>query len=457
MAIVGALLLVVVLLFRPMEIVPSIAKLHLLEVLTVITAIGLAIEAARRRGRAGFAPQLPWLAGFLGWAFLVTTVKLGSQGLSIAWATIALGAIFMVLIGYAATSVQRLTAMVVVLVASLAVISGIAVHQGMQPRQCLEIIAHDPDDPELAPDGRECERPRACEQGGKEGAEYLCERVGALSTNSAGGRVRFRGQLADPNELSVFVGAGLPLLYLLGIGRSRGTKLLFLAPVAIASLWAVVLTQSRTGQIVLGTITLIALVRRFGLFGSLFSLGVLPLLLLFGGREGAESDASKIERAMILREGLELFRAHPFLGVGLAQFNQEISIPMTAHNSYLLVAAELGLFGLVLWMGMLWMTLKIAIVVVRDPPPGLDPELLRFAEAFAVSFTAILAGVFFLSFCYKQLLFVWIGLGVALYGAVRARAPAFRVRTTGRDVLGIVACAIGALAVTYVFSRASAG
>lgn len=457
MAIVGALLLVVVLLFRPMEISPELAKLHLLEVLTAITAIGLAIEAARRRTKTGLAPQLPWLAGFLGWAFLVTTVKLGSPGLSIAWATIALGAIFMVLIGYAATNISRLSAMAAVLVASLAVIAGIAVHQGNQSRQCLEIIAHDPDDPEIVADGRECDRPRSCEQGGKEGRDYLCERVGALETYSAGGRVRFRGQLADPNELSVFVGAALPLLFFLGVGRGRATKLLILAPVVSVSLWAVVLTQSRTGQVVLATIVFIALIRRFGVTGGLLSLGVLPLLLLFGGREGADADASSIERAEILRDGIELVRAHPLLGVGLAQFNQEISIPMTAHNSYLLAAAELGVLGLVLWMGMLWMSMKVAIVVVREPPPGLDPELSRFAEAFAVSLAAILAGVFFLSFCYKQLLFVWIGLGTALHGAVRARAPGFRVQTTRRDLLGIFACAIAALAVTYVFSRASAG
>ncbi|MGZ3416645.1 MAG: O-antigen ligase family protein, partial [Polyangiales bacterium] len=447
MAILGALVLVVVLLLRPMELVPAIAKLRPLETLTAITLLGIGYEATTRRTKIGVPPQLPWLAAFLAWAFFATSAKLGSKGFGVTWTTVALAAIFMVLVSFAAVSRDRLRAMCAVLAASLAVISAVAVHQGLQPRQCIEIVQQPDEDEEWFPDGRECEGARTCEQNGKEGADYTCERVGLLGTFSVAGRVRYRGQLGDPNELSVFVGAGLPLVFFLAAGRKRLTQVLIVGPVLAISLWAVVLSQSRTGQVVLGTIALIALIRKFGLKGLLFAIAMSPGFLLLGGREGAEADASSLERATILYEGIDLVRAHPFLGVGASQFGEEISIPMTAHNSYLLAAAELGIMGLVLWAGMLWTSMKVAVVVATDPPPGVDRDLVLFAEALAVSLAAIFVGIFFLSFCYKQLLFVWLGLAAALHGAVRAQAPNFRVRTTGREIIGLVAFSVVILSV----------
>jgi O-antigen ligase len=224
----------------------------------------------------------------------------------------------------------------------------------------------------------------------------------------------------------------------------------------VVSVWAVILSQSRTGQMVLGTIALLALIRRYGGRGLLLALAVVPLFFLFGGREGAEADSSSLERATILYEGIDLVRAHPFLGVGTSQFNEEISISMTAHNSYLLAAAELGLLGLVLWAGMLYTSMKVAIVVATEPPPGIDRELVLFAEALAISLAAIFVGIFFLSFCYKQLLFVWLGLAAALHGAVRLQAPQFRVRTSGREIGFLCAFAVVILGVIFVISRVKA-
>jgi hypothetical protein len=51
------------------------------------------------------------------------------------------------------------------------------------------------------------------------------------------------------------------------------------------------------------------------------------------------------------------------------------------------------------------------------------------------------------------LLFVWLGLAAALHGAVRASAPGFRVRTTGRDIAGLSIFAIVILSVIFVISR----
>lgn len=457
MAIVGAILLVLVLLVRPMEIMPEIGKVRPLEVLTATTTLAILYEAANRRTKLGAPPQIPWLIAFVVWSFFVTMFRLGrADGFRMTWLTVGFGAIFLTLIAFAAATPKRLVAMSFALTITLGVVAAIAVHQGMQVRQCIEVVIT-PDEEEHFPDGRECEGRHGCERGGKENADYECERVGLVGTISTGGRVRYRGQLGDPNEMSVFVGAGLPLVFLLGARRGRWWKVFFVAPIVAVSLWAVVLSQSRTGVLVIGAISLIALVRRFGWKGAVLAAAAIFPLMLLGGREGAEADSSSLERATILYEGVDVVRAYPFLGVGVGQFVDAISIPMTAHNSYLLAAAELGLMGLVLWGGMLWVSMKIALAVTYQPPPGIDPELIRFAEALVVSLVAIFVGIFFLSFCYKQLLFVWLGLAAALYRAVRAQAPSFKVETTRRDVVGLVVSSAVILIAIFVISRVKGG
>ena len=61
------------------------------------------------------------------------------------------------------------------------------------------------------------------------------------------------------------------------------------------------------------------------------------------------------------------------------------------------------------------------------------------ARALFVAFAGILVGVFFLSFCYKAVLFVYFGLSGALFVAVRQSCPGFDVRISAREV-ALVGC-----------------
>ena len=48
-------------------------------------------------------------------------------------------------------------------------------------------------------------------------------------------------------------------------------------------------------------------------------------------------------------------------------------------------------------------------------------------------------GVFFLSYCYKEFLWIYIGFSAALYQSVRRHAPDFTVKLTARDAVLILA------------------
>ena len=67
---------------------------------------------------------------------------------------------------------------------------------------------------------------------------------------------------------------------------------------------------------------------------------------------------SAVQRRLILENGLRIAANHPVLGVGIGCFNDAIVRyvpqlgPRDAHNTYLSLAAEMGLPGLLLWLGL---------------------------------------------------------------------------------------------------------
>ncbi len=360
-----------------------------------------------------------------------------------------------------AHSVQSFRALAVVsgsVLAMVLFVCAVGTEQGFAPLGCVAIDESMPSDTASGKfDGRSCETSRTCYEGDAEpDAEYMCERIGLFGTTSIGqGRVRYRGTLQDPNELALAGGAGLPLAFALGRRRrSLGHGFLVTLTLALVGFCAV-LTASRGGQLVFLAVLAVFFVKRFG-YGGLAVGGVLALpLLLLGGRGGEEAASSTVERIDCWIEALSMWRSHPLTGVGLGRFNEYHY--MTAHNSYLLTLAELGLPGMLLFTAILYTSAKIPIEVLRRfprPPRGApeDEALVarRWAMAYLAAFAGLAVGIFFLSFSYHYVLWIYLGLAGALYSAVRTHAPWFRVRLRGFDV-GAIAAIDGAIIVFVYF------
>jgi O-antigen ligase len=344
------------------------------------------------------------------------------------------------------------------------------VHQGSVSAQCIEkrVDENGDEKPDVdTADGRVCGRGSDCIQEGEWDIEWACERIGLFKTISTGGRVRWRGQLNDPNELSVFLGGMIPLFFALGLpfrnaasnrGPSRQKLLAILTVIAVAlALYAVILSESRGGQLVIATVFTILFVSRFGKKGLLFAaVAALPVLLL-GGRDDAEADESSAERLELLYDGVSLVIAHPFRGVGVDQFPDQVASPLhlSAHNSYLLAVAETGLPGFFAWSGIVWTSLKIPLTALKRA--SLSPEIRAMAMALVVSYSGIFVGIFFLSFTYKQLLFVWFGLAGAFYGIMKEAEPTIDVRLDWRDYVGLLLADVGVIGLLYIYTRAKGG
>src|SRR5262249_8548888 len=148
--------------------------------------------------------------------------------------------------------------------------------------------------------------------------------------------------------------------------------------------------------------------KRYGWRGlALGAVLAVPMLLL-GGRSGAEAESSSIERLECWYEGMSMWLGNPLLGVGVGPVTADPFL--TAHNSLVLAPAELGLPGMILWSSVLWVSVKIPVTALRRYAQVPEATALRaWAMALVASMAGLVVGIFFLSFCYHYVLWIYVG------------------------------------------------
>jgi putative inorganic carbon (hco3(-)) transporter len=153
-----------------------------------------------------------------------------------------------------------------------------------------------------------------------------------------------------------------------------------------------------------------------------------------GARESAQS------RPHFWRVGLLMVAAHP-LGVGLKQYEAAYDLfdfsfgryghHRAVHNSHVQVLAELGYFGLTVWIG-LWAYAYFACMRIRwrSRAAHLSPEhqrlFLTMANGLLTSMTGFIVGGSFLSLAYNDLTWLTFGMvaGLDRLSARLSEAPA---------------------------------
>ncbi|MBP6837980.1 MAG: O-antigen ligase family protein [Kofleriaceae bacterium] len=443
--------LVVIVLTRPQEFIPLLAAIPTLYLLCGLAVAGFVIDLRLRRLQPMAAPTLPWAAAFLGWAVLSAAVVTPDDAIKVSIELTIVFTLYVLL----AHAVQRFRALQVAggaVLASCLFLTAVGFQQAHAPTQCIVQVGGEG---EGIPDGRPCQLALDCHGPDAEpGQEYRCERAGWFGTSSIEGRIRYRGELQDPNELALIISIGGLAILLAFVLRHPSARRVIVGGVALFIVaWTVVLTQSRGGLIVAMAVPGVYFIRRYGVAGLVAAAMAAAPLALLGGREGESAAQSTKLRYEAWSSGLDMFLGNPVLGVGPRHFTDHHY--MTAHNTFVLTMAELGFVGLFLFSMILWVTLKSLFLGVRqlDGVPG-----AHVARVWGMALLASMLGMSFqintLSMAYHSVVWIFFGLAAAWTMAVRHHRPDFEVKVGGRDIVGVAfACVMYALVVLPLFLK----
>ncbi len=265
-------------------------------------------------------------------------------------------------------------------------------------------------------------------------------------------RLKAQGMIDDPNDFAQLLLVTASLCFFWWSRNLLKNVFLVLLPAAIL-LYGVYLTHSRGALVALAVMIAVAFRRKLRWLGSLAVAGVAALGLLAqkftGGREINLSEAGGGDRLDIWSEGLGLLKSSPLLGKGFGGFSD--AVETTAHNSFLLVAVELGLPGLVLWVAIFVISFY-QIQRIVQPADGAEPDpvLSQQAVCLEVALTAFLATSWFLSRAYQPVSFLLVGLLGGLAYQETLRRPGAVLMLSWRTCL-IRSLAISAVALLMIY------
>ncbi len=452
----GILILIALVYVRPQEFVGLLEGTPILYLAFVFAVFGLALDFRLGNSRLRAVPLFAWAIAFGVWAMF--TLLLHAPGELVgSLRTVLVPLSLFALIAHGVQTFRGFHWIAALLVLLVVYLGFVGLHLSQQELQCVVWDEASGGDLLGTPDGRSCEMPLDCREGGEPGAAYLCERAGLFETLTVGERIRYRGTLGDPNELSLVMSIGMVLMFgFVALARRPSPgRWLFAAGLIALVLTCVILAQSRSGQLVFMTVLGAYLIKRLGWGGLVLGLLITVPLLLLGGLVGSDRDdaqASTDERLATLYEGIDMFTTSPFFGVGFGQFTEHHYL--TAHNSAVLVAAETGIVGLVLWGTMIYLAFKIPVAVLRRYAHRPEARVARtWAMAILAAQAGIATGSIFLSFAYQHVAWIYLGLAGALYSAVKTHDPDFEVRAGPFDVAAVAAGGVAYLAGLFVYLR----
>ncbi|MCG8314455.1 MAG: O-antigen ligase family protein [Pseudomonadales bacterium] len=266
------------------------------------------------------------------------------------------------------------------------------------------------------------------------------EGVGWTGMDMVKGRVRYVGIFADPNDMGLFFLTVIPMTIYLLLKSGWFFKLIYLTALGLI-LYAVFLTQSRGTTLGIAALAGLFCARKYGFLISA-GFGAAALIVIMGlGSRVAQIDpgeASAKGRVDAWEEGYYMTRDNPILGVGVGGF--VIHHYRSAHNSWVLAMAELGIPGYFIWNCLMilsvGMTIRIAYLKPEDhaPPDAIAAfeEDRRISIVFLYSFVGLCFASFFLSRSYNIFIYTIYALSVSQYINMTLKWPTIKTIDFGR-------------------------
>jgi O-antigen ligase len=136
-------------------------------------------------------------------------------------------------------------------------------------------------------------------------------------------------------------------------------------------------------------------------------------------------------RIQIWKRGLQLFFENPITGVGVAGFNEGIGIMrerdnlpsqtwQTAHNSYIQVMVETGIFGITVFIYLIGKCVKTFNQFRKRREASVEKDFSTISGILLIGFIAQLVTAFFLSQGYSASFTLFFALSASLNGIEQA-------------------------------------
>jgi len=227
------------------------------------------------------------------------------------------------------------------------------------------------------------------------------------------------GLLSNPNDLAMNIALNWPLclaFLLSGRGLTRRT---FWGASMLIMVYAVMATYSRAGFMAL-SLAIVLCLWEFGVRGKRFLMlagAVLCGLVLLVAvpqnyskrletlagkfQQGDLDNGSSEARKELLLESLKITVTHPIFGVGPGNFQAYTRLWRVTHNTYTELSSECGIPALLLFLLLLSRAFRNVKDARRNLRASGNKELQLYAGALWVALWAYLLGAFFASTAYE--------------------------------------------------------
>ena len=228
----------------------------------------------------------------------------------------------------------------------------------------------------------------------------------------------------DPNVASMMSVCLFPFTVFLFTQSHRIKRLVWLV-LTLALGLAVVMSASRMGMVVLGMVLFLLTFhyRKLALLAVVAAVLVAAFLpqeywvrfVSLGQLGGIVVDRSLQLRQHALETAWELFKSHPFTGVGLgcvaAESGRYMSMPKVAHNTYVALLAGLGIFGFLAYFAWFASGVRMAFRALRLTRLEKQGAATSLTWMILVSYAALLVAFLTLDLAFHPM--VWFLLALA--------------------------------------------
>ena len=240
------------------------------------------------------------------------------------------------------------------------------------------------------------------------------------------GDSRLLGLSLNPNYFVILALFSSAMLFFLS-SSYRGPKKIFILGLVVLNIAGAAFTQSRAALLgfVIGLLLIVFRDLKTQIFRTI-PIFIFIIILVFTTAnilgynltarftpeyyEDTE-ELGDVSRWMLVSTGINIFLNNP-LGSGFGSMNdlmwQKLGVAISVHNLYLASAIEQGLFGIMVWIWLAWITLYKLWKISGSQ--GIDPLYKNFAMGFFVAMTTI--WVNYLAHSFVNWIPLWIILGL---------------------------------------------